>query len=65
MRYSVTHQVFPPDSQVVSGGGAPKSILTTPRLMYVANVRSHFLDCIQKAAKLVNTVRTFMSKPAV
>jgi hypothetical protein len=65
MHYSVTHEVFPPDFPVVSDGGPPKTFLTTPRLIYAASVRSHFLDCIQKAAKPVNTVRTFMSKPAV
>jgi hypothetical protein len=65
MLYSVTHEVFPPNFQVVSDGGPPKTILTTPRLIYIVKVRSHFLDCIQKAAKPVNTVRTFMSKPAV
>jgi len=56
MRYF--RQIFP----FVSDGGPPKTILTTAWLLYAAMVRIHFLDCIQKAAKLVNTVRTFMSK---
>ena len=65
MHYSVAPEVFQPDFPVVSDGGPPKTILTTPRLIYIAKVRSHPLDCIQKAAKLVNTVRTFTSKSAV
>jgi hypothetical protein len=65
MRYSVTREIIPPYIPVVSDGGQPKMILTTPRLIYIVRLRSHFLDCIQKAAKPVNTVRTFMSKSAL
>jgi hypothetical protein len=65
MHYSVTLKIIPPYFPIVSDGGPPKTILTTPRLIYIVKVRSHFLDCIQKAAKPVNTVRTFMSKPGV
>ena len=63
MRYSITNKVFPHEFSVVSEAGPPKTILAAPQLIYAAQVRIQFLDCIQNAAKLVNTVRTFMPKP--
>jgi hypothetical protein len=65
MHYSVTLEIIPPYFPIVSDGGPPKTILNTPRLIYIVKARSHFLGCIQKAAKPVNTVRTLMSKSAV